>query len=113
MPFEIDSEALDSPNLKVLDIQHPPTKSIPHMEFPRMIYLHPVDKTKEHRTKIVHSKTELEAATKQGWKLAAHVPEAPPDAEIEAGEFEIEPEAEEEPKGRRSSGVRHNGREVA
>jgi len=89
MPYAIDQEALDSPNMKVMDIHHPPMKSIPHEEFPKMVYLHPVDKTKEHRVKIVANKKELEAATKHGWRMDAHVPIAPPDAEIEAGEFEM------------------------
>lgn len=89
MPMAIDEEALNSPNLKVLDIHHPPMKAIPHEEFPRAVYLHPVDKTKEHRAKLVVGKRELEAALKQGYKLNPHVPEAAPDPQLEAGEFEV------------------------
>jgi len=54
MPQAIDQEALDSPNLKILDINKPPSKSIPYEEFPRMVFLHPKDKTKEHRTLTVN-----------------------------------------------------------
>lgn len=88
MPMAIDEEALNSPNLKILDISKPPMKSIPHADFPKMVYLHPVDKTKEHRAKIVASKSEQDSALEQGYKLKAHVPVAPPDAAIENGEFE-------------------------
>lgn len=89
MPFAVDQEALNSPSLKILDIHHPPMKSIPHEEFPKMVYLHPKDKTKEHLTKIVADKKELDAVVKQGWKLKAHVPEAPPDPILQTHEFEV------------------------
>lgn len=75
MPFQIDQEALDSPNLKILDINKPPTKNIAYEPFPKMVYLHPKDKTKEHRTKVVHSPAELESAEKQGYKTNPHIPE--------------------------------------
>jgi hypothetical protein len=74
MPSAIDQEKLDDPSLKVLDIGHPPTKSIPHESFPKMLYLHPKDKTLEHRTKIVLRPGDLEAATSLGWKTIPHVP---------------------------------------
>lgn len=74
MPYQIDQEALDSPNMKILDINHPPTKIIPHMPYPKMVYLHPKDKTKEHRFKIVETPDELDAAEKQGWKTQPHIP---------------------------------------
>lgn len=90
MPQAVDQEALDDPTRKILDINNPPLKHIAHQEYPRMVYLHPVDKTREHRTKIVHSADEFEAVKKQGWRSNPHIPIAPPDAEIEAGEFEIE-----------------------
>jgi len=77
MPHQIDQEALDSPSMKVLDINKPPTKNMPHLEFPKMVYLHPRDKTKEHRTKIVESPDEQEDAASQGWKLNPHIPVAP------------------------------------
>lgn len=76
MPFQIDQEALDSPSLKILDINKPPTKNMAHQEYPKMVYLHPKDKTKEHRLKTVSNPEELEAAAQQGWKTSQHIPEA-------------------------------------
>lgn len=98
MPFALDQEALDSPNMKVLDINKPPTKSIAHQEFPKMVYLHPKDKTQEHRTRVVEDKDELEAAQKVGWKASPHIPEAAPDAALEG--FEYEPESAKRGPGR-------------
>jgi hypothetical protein len=77
MPYEIDQEALDSPNLKILDINKPPVKSVAYQPFPKMVYLHPKDKSKEHRGKVVQDADELEAALAQGYKLKPHVPVAP------------------------------------
>ncbi len=88
MPFAIDQEALESPNMKVLDINKPPVKSISHQPYPKMVYLHPVDKTREHRFKTVANPQELDAATKEGWRIHPHVPTAAPDIEIERGDFE-------------------------
>ena len=31
---------------------------MPHQSYPKMVYLHPKDKTKVHRTKIVHTEDE-------------------------------------------------------
>jgi len=73
MPFAIDTEALNSK--KVLDIANPPTKNIPHAEFPRVIYLHPKDKSKEHLSRVVANEQELEMYLAQGWKKEAHVPQ--------------------------------------
>lgn len=89
MPYAVDDEILDSPSTKVLDINKPPLKAIPHQEFPRMVYLHPKDKQKEHRTLIVPDKKELESAMKRGYRLQPHIPVAPPDLEIVSGEFEV------------------------
>lgn len=88
MPFAIDQEALESPNLKIMDINKPPMKSIPHEKFPKAIYLHPKDKTKEHKAKIVQNEKELDAAMKQGYKLKPHVPQISVEPEIESGEYE-------------------------
>jgi len=87
MPFEIDQEALDSPNMKILDINNPPVKSVSHQAFPKMVYLHPKDKTKEHRYKAVNTPEEFEAAEKQGWKTKPHIPEAAPE---DLSDFESE-----------------------
>lgn len=89
MPFAIDQEALESPSMKVLDINKPPSKNIAHQPYPKMVYLHPKDKTKEHRTKIVHTPEELDAAEKQGYKAKPHIPEAV--VEDLSVDFEAEP----------------------
>lgn len=91
MPYAIDQEKLDSPNLKVLDIAQPPMKSIPHIEYPKMVYLHPKDKSKEHRTKVVNSREEEESALASGYRKQAHVPAVPVEA-IDETEFDIAPE---------------------
>lgn len=92
MPFQIDQEALDSPSLKILDINKPPTKNMAHQEFPKMVYLHPKDKTKEHRIKIVDGTHDLDHAQKQGYKTTPHVPEAPPEdlSGFDLGGYEVE-----------------------
>jgi hypothetical protein len=95
MPFAIDQEALESPNMKVLDINKPPTKNIPHQAFPKAVYLHPKDKTQAHRAKVVESQIELEDAQKQGWRTNPHIPVAAPDAELANFEYE----APEEKRG--------------
>jgi hypothetical protein len=74
MPYEIDTDKLNDPSLQVLDIGKPPVRQMAHQPFPKMLYLHPKDKTKEHRTLIVHSDSELEAAQSKGWKTQPHVP---------------------------------------
>lgn len=76
MPFQIDEEKMGG--LKMMDIANPPVKQIPHAEFPKCVYLHPKDKTREHKVKIVQDASELEAAKKQGYRVKPHVPEAPP-----------------------------------
>lgn len=90
MPRAIDTEALESPNMQVLDINNPPTKSIPYEAFPKMVYLHPKDKSKEHRTLIVNNEHELDTATEQGYKLKPHMPVAP--VEDLSEHFESEPQ---------------------
>lgn len=89
MPYALDQEALDSPNLKILDINKPPTKNIPFEAYPKMVFLHPKDKTKEQRTKIVATPEQLETAERQGWKLKPHIPEAI--VEDLSDDFEAEP----------------------
>lgn len=88
MPYAVDEEALNNPNLKVLDISKPPMKLIPHAEFPKMVYLHPVDKKKQHKTKIVANLAELESAQAKGYKTNPHIP-VEPETEIESGEYEV------------------------
>lgn len=74
MPFEIDSERLNDPSLQILDIGKPPVRQMAHQSYPKMVYLHPRDKTKQHRHQIVHNELELAAAEKQGWRTKPHVP---------------------------------------
>ena len=69
---QINEEALNS--LKVLDINNPPTKPLGYMPFPKVVYMHPKDKTQYHRAKKVHDEKELQAALKQGWRKEPHVP---------------------------------------
>jgi hypothetical protein len=73
-----------------------PVKQIPHMEFPRVVYLHPnrpfqeiehrntnhelVHKElcpTEHMTKIVNNEAELKAALADGWQTKPYIPAAP------------------------------------
>ncbi len=74
-----------------------PVKQIPHLEFPRVLYMHPNEPFQEieHRndkfevvstdtvpteplTKVVNSKAALEAAMEQGWVTEPYVPKAAP-----------------------------------
>lgn len=77
MGYVIDEEKLNSPNMKVMDINNPPIKQVPYQPFPKMVYLHPKDKTKEARTLIVNDQRELDEALKKGWRKEGHVPTAP------------------------------------
>ena len=72
--FVIDQEKLDSPDMKMLDIGNPPKKYVPHEEYPKMLYLHPKDKAKEHQTKVVNNAAERDAAMAQGWRQTPHIP---------------------------------------
>jgi hypothetical protein len=87
MPRAIDDEKFGE--LKTLDFNNPPTKNIPHESFPKMVYLHPKDKTKTHLHKVVNDSAELEAAEKVGWKTEPHNPVAV--AEDLSERFEAEP----------------------
>ncbi|HZW05389.1 MAG TPA: hypothetical protein VFF58_00645 [Candidatus Nitrosotalea sp.] len=109
-PFAVDEDRMqskvvpgqDAPPLLSLDPHKPPTKSIPHMEFPRVVYKHPLEPftTIEHRnarhelveeevvatthlTRTVADKKELELALKEGWVLAPYI--APPLPDRRAG----------------------------
>ncbi len=95
MPRKIDQEALESPNMKILDINNPPTMQMPYEPYPKMVYLHPKDKTKEHRYKVVQNAPELEAAQKQGWKNVPHIPEEAPE---DLSAFDVEEYEEAEAK---------------
>ena len=72
--FVIDQEKLDSPDMKMLDIGNPPKKQVPHLEYPKMLYLHPKDKAKQHQEKIVHNAAERDEAMAEGWRQTPHIP---------------------------------------
>lgn len=94
MPKAIDTDKLEDPSMKVLDINNPPTKNIAHQAFPKMVYLHPKDKTKEHKFSVVHSADELELHEKQGYKKNPHIPQAVPEdfsKEFETPDYEDSP----------------------
>ncbi len=74
-----------------------PVKQIPHMEFPRVVYMHPNEPLQEiehrndkfelvgtevvpteHLTKIVHNETELKAAVEEGWVKHPYIPAPAP-----------------------------------
>lgn len=107
MPFAIDEEKMQtdiarmkpgSKPLVAMDPAKPPIKTIPHMEFPMVVYKHPKEPFKkiehrnahheivevetlpaEHLTRIVNDKRELEAATKEGWVRKPFIAPANPD----------------------------------
>ena len=75
MPYAIDEEKINDPSMQVMDPGKPPLKQIPFQAFPKMLYLHPKNKTKEHQTKIVASAEEQDAAMKLGWRPEPHIPQ--------------------------------------
>lgn len=100
MPFAIDEDKMKSgvDQILSLDPAKPPVKPIPHMEYPRAVYKHPLEPfiTIEHRNNLhelveeevvatehismtVANKEELEKARKDGWVLEPYIPETPPD----------------------------------
>lgn len=89
MPYEIDTDKLNDPSLQILDIGKPPVRQMQYQAYPKMVYLHPKDKTKQHRTKVVEDEAELDTAERQGWKAKPHIPVEP--VEDLSLEFEAEP----------------------
>lgn len=74
-----------------------PVKQIPHLEFPRVVYLHPNEPFEEiehkndkfeivstelvateHLTKTVNNETELKAALADGWVKEPYIPKPAP-----------------------------------
>lgn len=109
MPHVIDEEKLNDPSTTTLDIAHPPLKQVPHAEYPKMVYLHPKDKAKEHKHRIVESREEEEAAAKKGYRTKPHIPVVPDEDELDAGEFETSsepaaPRAESKPAAPKGKG---------
>ena len=61
-------------------------------EFPKMLYAHPVDKTKEHKFIVVNTLAESDDALSKGYKAEPHIPvPAPKDS------YEVAYEVEEAP----------------
>ncbi len=52
-------------------------------EYPKMVYLHPVDKTQEHKAIVVKNAVEHAAAEKDGYKVEPHNPVTPEDTAYE------------------------------
>lgn len=103
MPMTIDEERLATQT--TLDVSRPqgsesglPVKHIPHREYPRAIYRHPVEPYREvahrnanhevvhrelvateHKVHVVHSREEHERKLKEGWVNEPYIPQAPPD----------------------------------
>jgi hypothetical protein len=57
-------------------------------EYPKMLYLHPVDKTKEHKFITVNSCDDESDALKAGYKLEPHVPVPAPEDQFDEVEYE-------------------------
>ncbi len=96
MPFEIDTEAMDK--LKVLDRSHPPLRAIPHLEFPKCIYLWPkkpfrtvkvkndrgeiveqYQEATQAKSKTVFTKAEMDKELKVGWRKEPYMAAVVPD----------------------------------
>ena len=52
-------------------------------EFPKMVYLHPEDKTHEHKTLVVNNQDEQDVAEGKGYKREPHIPVVPPEETFE------------------------------
>lgn len=93
MPREIDQEKIEGSDLPTLDINNPPTKTMPYQAYPKIVYLHPKDKTKQHKHMVVRNDQEHDVAAKKGYKDNPHVPvEAAEDfsKDFEVSEYETE-----------------------
>lgn len=74
-----------------------PVRQIPHLEFPRVMYMHPNEPLQEiqhrndkfelvgtevvpteHLTKVVNDEAELQAAIAEGWVKEPYIPQAAP-----------------------------------
>jgi hypothetical protein len=100
-PFTVDEDRMQGKigeqQLVSLDPHKPPVRPILHMEFPRVVYKHPLEPFRsiehrnnrhelvetevvptEHLSLVVKDKAELEKALKTGWVAEPYVPETPP-----------------------------------
>jgi hypothetical protein len=104
MPFAIDEERFQQKpgedgagTLVSMDLHHPPVKSIPHAEFPKLVYKHPKEPfgtiahrnakheivheevvPNEHLTLVVSDRSALAKALKDGWLEQPYIQQAPP-----------------------------------
>lgn len=100
MPFAIDEDKMkpSEGQIVTLDPSKPPMKSIPHQDFPRLVYKHPTEPFRkvehrnamreitqvelvptEHIYKSVADAKELAHALKEGWVKEPYIQTAPPD----------------------------------
>jgi len=83
MPQAIDEEKMTAKFQanQTFDMHAPPLKNIPHMEFPKMLYLWPKDKTlpPTSKTAIAANEKEEKALLKKGYRTQPHVQEFPGD----------------------------------
>jgi len=79
MPHEIDTEFMESPSMQLLDIAKPPVRVIAHEEYPKALYLHPLNKAEEHRIQIVSKPSDENRLLEQGWKTEPHIPTPEPE----------------------------------
>ena len=63
-------------------------------EYPKMLYLHPVDKTKDHKVLIVKTPDEQNNAFSKGYKQEPNVPVTPASEQYEGISYEVPEEAQ-------------------
>lgn len=101
-PLAIDEDQMRGTNgvkqVVALDPAKPPVKTIPYLEYPRVVYKHPKDPYRvvehrntqheivqveripsEHISKLVNDERELAAALKDGWVKEPYVAAPAPD----------------------------------
>lgn len=111
MPFEIDEAKMkqgSADQILSLDPAKPPTRFIPHAEYPRVVYKHPREPftviehrnakhelveeetvPAEHISKLVNDAKDLEKALAEGWVKEPYLPKVAPDRN--AGLYDSKP----------------------
>ncbi len=103
MPTAIDEEKFSKQ--ETLDLSKPqgtvhgiPVKQIPHRDYPRCVYRHPVQPYREvlhrnvnheiverelvateHLVHVCHTEEEFKKKRSEGWVIKPYIPQAPPD----------------------------------